>query len=119
MKIRDVMPGVSADEGLALTWAAWGLLRDLAPEFQLSLLGTCSKEEPQYLKLGRPMGHTTEEQCSKGLILPYCEIMGQHIFLTKPAPNGRRTRDELNQHLLVLDIIIEPLDAHKLAQTSP
>lgn len=28
-------------------------------------------------------------------------------------------RDGLNQHPLVLDIIIEPLDVHELVQTSP
>lgn len=87
-----VMPGISTDEGLALPCAACGLLRHPAPDFQLSLLGDCSKEEPQHLKVGRPMGRTIENQCSEGLILPYCEITGQHIFLTKTAPNGRRTR---------------------------
>lgn len=84
--------GTSTDDGLAFPCVASGLLKPPAPYFQLSLLGDCGKGEPQHLELSRLMGHTTEKQCSKGLTLSYCEMTGQHVFLTKPAPNRTKTR---------------------------
>ncbi|KAJ7411129.1 hypothetical protein BTVI_51115 [Pitangus sulphuratus] len=69
-----VMPGVSTEEGLAPPRAAWGVIQHQTARV-LSVPDDRGKEESQHLKLGRPMGRTIENHCSKGLVKSWANTL--------------------------------------------